>query len=435
MTRARVALDVFRKGFPGGWEEKRLPFSWPPWRQLQPQWHLIDLQTYVNDGFARNALVYAAIMYKVRTMTTSPLRAYTGDPYYPELLPPEHSLSKLVTRPNEHQSWTEFHSQNIVFLNLDGNVFIYKNRRDRMMYSLRPDRVYIVPAKGRVAKLKGFVYVPEGSSPSVEDPNCLPIIPEDMIHIKLPNPGDPLEGMGYGLSPLSSAAQSVDVDNLITEYLNVFFQRGTMLTGLLSFDIPLKEETADLIIERWRKKYGGVGGSDVGILDRGSKYQRLGLTFEEMSFAEQDERNETRILMPFGISPILISARVGLKGVSYSNFEAIRKACWEDTLIPELLLFEVEFQHHLRARKAFVKFDLTGVPALQKDLPVQVSSAYTLFQMGVPANQALHAAGLRIGEVPEGDLPFAGAEPKLPTARGQGQGPHSDAEDDSWGMR
>jgi len=99
------------------------------------------------------------------------------------------------------------------------------------------------------------------------------------------------------------------------------------------------------------------------------------------------------------------------------------------------MMFQTEFQYHLKARQAFVKFDLTGVPALQKDLPVQVSAAYTLFQMGVPADQALHAVGLRIGAVPEGDKPYGGAEPRLPTARGQGQGPHSDAEDDSWGMR
>lgn len=434
LTRAKIALDVFRRGYPGGGSEKRLPSPWPAWRQLQPQWHLIDLQTYVSEGFALNALVYSAIMYKVRTMMAAPLKAYTGDPYYPKPLPESHSLSRIVARPNEHQSWTEFHSQNIVFLNLDGNVMIYKNRKDRMMYSLRPDRVYIIPSKGRVAKLKGYVYVPEGGSPyNVND--CLPILPQDMIHIKLPNPGDPLEGMGYGLSPLSSAAQSVDVDNLITKFLNTFFQKGTMLTGLLSFDIPLKEGTADVIIETWKKKYGGVDASDVGILDRGAKYQRLGLTFDEMGFSEQDLRNECRILGPFGISPILIASRAGLEGVSYSNYEAARKACWEDTLVPELRMFETEFQHHLKARQAFVKFDLTGVPALQKDLPVQVNAAYTLFQMGVPADQALHAAGLRIGAVPKGDLPYGGAEPRLPTARGQGQGPHSDADDDSWGMR
>lgn len=422
-ARAKTALKVYRYGF----EQKRLPWPWPSWRQLQPLWHLIDLQTYVNEGFALNSLVYSAIMFKVRAMMTAPLRAYTGDPSYPELLPANHPLARLVARPNEHQSWTEFHSQNMVYLNLDGNAFIYKSRSDRTMYSLRPDKVFIIPAKGRVSKLKGYVYVPEGASPY----DGFPIIPEDMIHIKLPNPGDELEGMGYGLSPLSAAAQSVDTDNLVTKFLNVFFQRGTMLTGILSFDIPLKEGTVDKILARWKEKYGGVDKWGVGVLDRGGKYQRTGLTFDEMGFSEQDARNECRILGPFGVPPILIGSRIGLERSTYSNYEGARKAVWEDTLVPELKMFETEFQYHLKGRKAFVQYDLSQVPALQKDVPVLASAAFTFFQMGVPANQALKAVGLRIGDVAGGDLPFAGRQPPASNA----QGPRSDADADSWGMR
>jgi len=302
------------------------------------------------------------------------------------------------------------------------------------MYSLRPDRVYIVADKIPSAsvppiELRGFLYIPEGKSPR----DGIPILAEDMIHIKLPYPGDPLEGKGYGLSPLSAAAQTVDVDNMVTEFLNVFFKKGTMLTGVLSFDIPLKESTVDTILERWEKKYGGYKKWKMGVLDRGGKYQRTSLTFEEMGFGEIDARSECRVLGPFGIPPILIGTKVGLARSTYSNYEGARKAVWEDTLLPEIRLFEVEYQHHLKARKAFVKFDLSQVPALQKDLPITVGAAYSLWQMGVPANQALAAVGLRIGEVPNGDLPFAGGQPGL--GSGQQQGPRTDSDVDSWGMR
>jgi len=429
MIRAQAALETFRYGFPG--DSKRLPFQWPAWRQLQPQWHLIDLQSYVDEGFAMNSLVYSAIMYKVRAMIPAPLRAYTGDPGYPEALSPAHPLSKLVNRPNDHQSWTEFHNQNIVYLNLDGNVYIYKDRKHKEMHSFRPDRMYVIPNKKKKrAELKGFIYVPEGGS--IYD--GIPFLPKDIIHIKLPNPGDPLEGMGYGLSPLSPAARTVDVDNMVTSFINVFFESGTMMTGVLSYDVPLRESVVTTIKERWKEKHGGYENWDIGVLDRGGKYNRLGLTFEEMGFAEIDSRNECRILGPFGIPPILIGSRVGLERSTYSNYGEARKACWEDTLVPEIRLFEVEYQHHLTGRNAFVKFDLSQVPALQKDLPVQISAAYTLWQMGVPADQALTATGLRIGKVPNGELPYGGAPPPG-LGRGQEQGPRTDAEDDSWGQR
>jgi len=92
-------------------------------------------------------------------------------------------------------------------------------------------------------------------------------------------------------------------------------------------------------------------------------------------------------------------------------------------------MFQVEYQHHLKGRNAFVKFDLSRVPALQKDMPILANAAYTLVQIGVPPSQALAAVGLRIGEFPGGDVPRVLAD------RGQEQGPRADAEDDSWGQR
>ena len=427
IQRAQAAIGVFKEGYPGG--AKQLPWSWTKFRQLQPLWHLVDFQSYVNEGFSANSLIYSAIMYKVRAVITAPLRAYSGDPYYPTPLPPTAPLAQLVAQPNEHQSWNEFHSQNVVYLNLDGNVFIYKHQdletgRERL-YSLRPDRVFIVPTDGMKATVDHFVYVPEGKNVQ----SGYPMLIEDMIHIKLPYPGDPLEGMGYGLSPLSSAAKSADVDNMVTDFLNLFFQRGAMLTGVLSFDQPLKEDIVDIILERWEKKYGGYKKWSTGVLDRGGTYERTGLTFEEMGFNELDARNECRILGPFGVPPILIGSRVGLERSTYSNYEGARKAVWEDTLVPELKLFEVEYQRHLNTPDAFVKFDTTQVPALQKDLPVIVNAAYSLWQMGVPANQATASVGLRIGAIPGGDEPFGGKDPSAGA-----QGPRANP-DQGWGMR
>jgi len=286
--------------------------------------------------------------------------------------------------------------------------------------------VFIVPTAGQKAQIAHYVYVPEGKSWQ----DGYPMLVEDVSHVKLPNPGDPLEGMGYGLAPLSAVAQIVNVDNRATSFLDVFFQRGTMLAGILSYDIPLKETIVDTILERWEKKYGGSDNwGNIGVLDRGAKYQRLGLTIEEMGFGELDERSEARICSVFGVPPILIGTRLGLLRATYSNAESARRMCWEDTLLPELKLFEIIYQQKMKAPGAFVKFDTSGVPALQKDVPVQASAAYTLVQIGVPPNQAIRAAGLRIGDIPDGD------KPRVLADRGQEQGPRSDDEDDSWGMR
>src|SRR3990167_6585855 len=210
--RARIAWNVFRNGYPrdlinGGGrranQTKGNVIAFPAWREGTPQWQIVDLQTYIDEGFNANAIIYSAVMYKVRSIGIPRLRAYNGDPDEPELLKPNHPLAKLVSRPNASQSWTEFIGQQDAYLNLSGNAYTLMDRPRRnalpqSLVPLNPLRVYIVP--GTRGTIKGYYYVPEGKSVS----DGTPILPEDVSHVKLPNPGDPLDGLGYGMTPVSA---------------------------------------------------------------------------------------------------------------------------------------------------------------------------------------------------------------------------------------
>jgi len=367
--------------------------------------HAASFRSFAQEGFARNALIYAAVMYKARAQRLAPLRAYTGDYEHRTLLPREHPLQRLLLRPNEHESWLEFNQKNIVYLNLSGNVFIHILRDEEgmpiEMHSYRPDHVRIVP--GEPGKLLGYYYVPEGMEP--EDRRL--ILPEDMIHINLPNPLDPFEGLGYGQSPITPMAEAGDVDNAATSFLKDFFENGAMVASLLEYDQDLDEADLDFIKRRWRERYGGwQNWSDVVVLGSGGKYQRIGLTFEEMGFDALDERNESRILGPLGVPPILLFTRVGLERSTHSNYEQAREQFWKDTFLPELMLFEVEFQHYLNREDAFVAFDLTNVPGLREDIAEKVDAWQTLVSWGVPKNVAAETVGLALPELSDGRVGY-----------------------------
>jgi HK97 family phage portal protein len=373
-----------------------------------PTWHTTDFNAWVEEGFGENSLIYSAIMYKVRSKMSAPLRAYGGDPRAPEELPPDHPLSRLVQRPNPHQSGVEFNALAECYFNL-GNAYMLLVRPDggglpERMYCLRPDRVYVVPAQGEnpwERTVAGYLYVPEGENIH----NGLPVLAEDMMHVKLPNPADPLEGLGEGRPPVC-IGRSADVDNEVTRFLKLFFENGAMLQGILKYDIPLDDDSIAMVKERWRQMYGGVDNwTEIGVLAQGGSYQRIGLSFDEMGFEAIDERNESRILGPIGVPPILIGTRTGLQRATYSNYEQARRAYWEDTAIPEQKLFEVEYQYYLQTDDGgFVAFDRSGVPALQQDVPALTAAAHQMWQMGVPAQQAFNTVGLHIGEVPGGDV-------------------------------
>jgi len=383
-----------------------LPLIWPAWREGKPDWQIVDLAAYIGEGFNLNSLIYAAIMYKARAITASPLRAYIGGPSHSEVLPPGHELSVLAARPNAWQSGLEFMQVNVVYLNLAGEAFILCGRRTATgpitsMVSLRPDRVFPIPADGG---LKGYLYVPEGRA--IQDGT--PILATDMMHVKLPNPGDPLEGWGRGLSPMSALARSADVDNDITAFIKLFFERGAMPSSYLRFDKPMIESQLARARERYMEVYGGYRNwTDILVMDSGGEVKPMSMTFDEMGFDALDERNESRILGPFGVPPILLGTRTGLNRSTYSNAQEARKAFWEDTFLPEMRLFEVEFQYRLQTPDGgWVRFDTSGVPALQRDVPKLADTAYRLWTMGVPANRALQAVGLDVGEVPGGDTAY-----------------------------
>ena len=403
LTRARVALNVFRRGLPDGVTIKEAPFVWPVWREGKPEWHLIDLATYISEGFNLNSLIYSALMYKARSITNAPIRSYEGDPHPTRR--DDTPLAKLLARPNKYQSQVEFMQLADVYLNFgDSFIALDRPRKGAMptaMYPLRSDRVFIIP---RDRQLIGFLYVPEGKATS----DGVPYLPEDMIHVKLPNPGDPLEGMGYGMSPFAPMGMSADVDNDATRFLKTFFKKGTMINTYLKFDVPLDDPAMARARKRFQEIYGGYGNwSEVGIVDEGAEIKQFGMNFKDMGFDVIDERSESRILGPLGVPPSLIATRMSMSTSTYNNREQDRTQFWEDTMLPEMMLFEVAFQYYLSQNGVFPAFDTSKVPALRKDIPSMVTAAYQLWQMGETRNNAYAIVGLdAIGESPNGDISY-----------------------------
>jgi len=409
--RVSTAIQAFRSGVaptqPVPRYIRAIPSLYPDMR-TEPTWSMGEqagLDSYIAEGFAGNSLIYSAIMYKARSIATAPLRAYIGDQDSPELAPPDHPLAKLLARPNSYQNPVEFQQLITVLFNLAGSSYILLDRPSKgelptEMHVLNPASVRVVTSKEKPNTVAGYLYQLPGTPAN----DAIPILPMDMMAVKLPNPADKLLGMGSGLSALTSLAKSGDVDNSVTSFLRTFFENGAMLAGLIKFKSRLDADTVAQVKERWREQYGGFEHwGDVGVLDSEGEYQRLSPTFTEMGFETLDARNETRILGPFGVPPILIGAKSGLDRATYANYKEAREAFWEDTADPELKLFEAEYDYFLRgADGSFVRHDRSQVPAFRADISALTDAAKKLWDMGVPATTAFKTVGLSVAQF-EGD--------------------------------
>lgn len=373
-----------------------------------PQWNMLDLESFVQYGFNLNAVIYAALSYKAEARSSAPLRAYTGDKAKPQPLADDHPLSQLLAQPNPYQTGVEFDKLNTVYYGLAGNAYIYTlrpraNALPEALYTFRPDRVKILVSVENGMEVIGYLYVPPGKS----DAAGLPLLAEDVMHVKTPNPGDPLGGFGFGLSPLSPAAQSANVDNDVTRFLKVFFQHGAMFQNVVSYDAPMDQDEMVLVRERFEEVYGGVDNwGKVVVMSQGGKVARVNPTFEEMGFDSIDERNESRILMSIGVPALLIYSRLGLVASTNDNVVNARRVFWEDRLLAELRLFEGKYQQYLSQNGAFPAYDLTEVPALRRDIKLLTEAAGQLIDRGVPPRIAFDTVGLSVADYDGQDEPY-----------------------------
>lgn len=388
-------------------QQKAFPFRLPHWQDAgEFHWQMTTTQSYAEEGFGRNAVLYSAVMHKVRALTQAPMRAYTGDEDNPTLAPPDSPLARLARYPNEFQSRIEFMQQAVVYKNLSGNCFIYLQRPNQTalpsaMYTLRPDRVEILSKNG---KLAGYMYKPEGYEGNA---GGYPILPEYVMHIRYPAAFDPLEGQGYGMSPIQPAAYSADVDNQFSKFLYMFFRHGGVGLAALEFEMPISDEDVARLRSEWMELYGGAENWPKPIvLDKKGKYHALTPPFKDLASREIDGRNESRMLGPLGVPGMLIGMASALDRSTFSNYEQADKVFWQVTMTADLMLFEEEFERRLRDGDAFIKFDKSKVPALRRDMKALADTWGVFVDRGMPPVIAAQVVGLEVERYEGDDLSY-----------------------------
>lgn len=372
----------------------------PSWLNETARWLMENRENFIAEGYNLNAVIFAAIMYKARAASSVPLVAHIGTREQPEPLPVASPLARFCDRPNPWLSFSEMQMVNAVFYNLFGNSYtvILKTADAITAYPLRPDFVTHLYKKG---DLVGYAYHPGGYH---TERDAIRILAQDMLHVKIPNPGDPYAGLGPGLSPLYPLARSADVDNAATEFLKIFFQRGAMPQYLLTTEQQLDNDTAEMLKERFVKAYGNFQNwTDPVVLGAGATISKLGTTIQELDMTTLDRRNESRMAMAFGVPLTLIESAPQIVQSTYSNKETDRRMFWEDTMIPELRGFEVEWTYYLRDDTgAFVSYDYSEIPALA-EFRLQRAESYRAGFMAGAVTQNEYRAALDLAPLPNGD--------------------------------
>lgn len=388
------------------------------YRPSDPTWalaRLVDGSEKLTKPYLQHPWVYAAIKSIATNVASTPLLVNTGSADNTRTIETG-PLYDVLTRPNS--LWTRWHliEATASHLQSDGNaIWALKRKSPKQV----PVEILCFGRAGWEATLNDNNAI--ASYRYREGDQDVTFQPHEVVHFRLWNPESPV----WGIGPLQAALMSAKSDYDAAVYNRAFFQNSAMPGGII--EMPEGQSIDDRqwqqLSRRWNDLHQGSRKAfKLGVLEGGAKYTQVSLSHRDMMFLEMRKWSREEILACFRVPP----SEVGVFELIHKAVGGdIRKAYWEQTLVPLMRLIEdtlrAQFFQPLDNEKTWCEFDLSNVSALQDSEDVKLDRAVKLFGMGYPPNVINERLQLGLPEIEGGDtgyLPMGlmpiGSEPPEP---------------------
>lgn len=204
-----------------------------------------------------------------------------------------HAVIDLLENPNPLMDFCEFVETSVQHYDTAGEyvwVVSYGSIRAAgpiQVWPVRPDRMRVVTSDTEA--LTGYVYVgPDGER--------VPLLKEQVIHVRRPNPLDPYRGLG----PVQAVSIKLDSNRLAAEYNRNFFLNSAEPGGIIEIEDRLDDDEFRELVHRWREQHQGVANAHrVAVLEQGKWVDRK-YTMRDMMFPELAEMSREDIREAFG---------------------------------------------------------------------------------------------------------------------------------------
>lgn len=367
----------------------------PVWDAGRPLSPTGNYSVLVDDGYRRNAVVFACINEIATSLAEPPVLCGRGAEFDP--LPETHPLAMLLARPAPGLDWSELLDQSGRIYGVAGECFFYKNRNPSgvivELCTLRPDRMK------HIADTSGAVVAWEYSVDGVTKER---IDAADVIHVKAYDPGDDFRG----LSPIDVAARMGDLDNHAGDYMRALFENGGIPGTAIKVKGRATENERRRVQQKFRDDFSGARGwHAAAVVDEDVEIERLGLDPNSLNLEPILSVTESRICAAFQVPPILVGVKVGLDRSTFANYGEARQSFWRETMAPLFRKFSSKLTAELAVEfggDCRIAFDFDAVPALQESTDAVHTRTRENYKEGlITLNEARAEIGLE--PVTDGD--------------------------------
>lgn len=254
-----------------------------------------------------------------------------GEIVYNEIT--SHPLLDLLDHPNDETTKTDLIYIIQSHRKLSGDAFILKIRNGQQTVALRqlpPDKIALnlrPPTPEDPTIIESYSYR------DVIDGNRIEVTyqPEQIIHLKRPNPNNPFRGLGA----VEALADTIDLDNLTTETTKKFFENGAITNFVLSTDQKVSDDQLERLNAQLRARHAGPRNAyKAMILGGGLEPKDISYSNKELEFLAQLEWYRDKIMYGFGNT----KASLGIvEDVNRSSFEGSNISWLRNTVKPDML--------------------------------------------------------------------------------------------------
>ncbi len=357
-------------------------------------WNPDNDNTYINEGYRKNATVYSIINIITKAASTIPYHIYrkVDDNKYKSYkalssgtvdssvilkanMLKKHALEelqhtdlhKLLDRPNPAQSYASFISELVAFGKLTGNRYVYGLGPDTGQNVGKYTELYVMPS--HVVEINTAGLMKPIDYYTIEYNGTYRIPAEDMLHVKDFNPY--YDGSGshmYGQSPLKAGMRSMTTNNEAVETGVKFLQNQTSRGILMSEEGDLNEVQAQQLKDKFRRQHqGSDNAGDVIITPKKLSWVNFGLSTADLSLIEQYNASIKDLCNIFNVPVQLLN---NTESSTYNNMKEAKKALYQNCVIPELQKIQDELNRWLSPKYGediCIEYDFSVIPELQEE--------------------------------------------------------------------
>ena len=357
-------------------------------------WNNENDDSYITEGYQKNATIYSLINLITKAATTIPFQVYekTNENDYKrykaltsgmmdaasiqkasllqknalvELQDTE--LHKILERPNPAQSYNAWLTELIAFGKLTGNRYIYGIGPDTGANVGKFTELYVMPSQ--VMEIISNGIMEPVSKYKLEYNGTKYIDASEICHIKDFNPY--YDGTGshmYGQSPLRAGLRSLTTNNEAVQTGVKYLQNQTA-RGLLTSEMgDINEVQAQQLKDKFRRQHqGSDNAGDIIITPNKMSWVNFGLNASDVSLIAQYNASIKDLCNIYNVPVQLLN---NTESSSYNNMKEAKKALYQNAVIPELIKIKDELNRWLAPKygdKLCIEFDFSVIPEMQEE--------------------------------------------------------------------